>query len=224
MIVGRLDPGLGCRRDPGERRAHQVHAGRSGVAGETAGRRLAEERLANSHRIIRGRLRCRPTDVAAGNRRTRDQDRPRGPAMVVDLPHPGEERDDLVDLLRRQFQIRHQPPVPLLIVELRRIRQEGPQVRRATLFGNLGQVRCVIGALAQQGVAVDAVLPMPDVLARDDLGRDLVRVGEGGELPVAVDRKGDERSGRRARSNRGRTHASVVWSWIPRGQTPIWRK
>ena len=69
----------------------------------------------------------------------------------------------------------HQAAVPLLVVELRRVAQERPQIGVAAMLRDLGQVRRVVGALAEQRVAVDAVLPVPDVLAGDDLRRDRSR-------------------------------------------------
>ena len=101
--------------------------------------------------------------------------------------------------LGRQLQVRHEPPVTLFVVELRRIRQEGPQVRRAALVGDLGQVGSVVGALTQQRVAVDAVLPVPHVLARDHLGCYLSRVRQGPDALVRVDREREEDEGEQCR-------------------------
>ena len=103
-----------------------------------------------------------------------------------------EERNDLGDLLVRELQIRHQPPVAFLGIEPRRILQELPQVRLAAMLGDLGQVGRVVRALAQQRVAVDAVLPVPDVLARDHVGRDRVGVGQLAEARMAMDGQPDE--------------------------------
>ena len=54
---------------------------------------------------------------------------------------------------------------------------------------NLRQVGCVIGTFAKQGMAIDAVVLVPDILASDDLRCQLVFVGQFGELPVAVERQ-----------------------------------
>ena len=50
----------------------------------------------------------------------------------------------------------------------------------AALLRDLGQVGRVVGAFAEQGMAVDAVVLVPDVLAASDLGRDVLGVGECG--------------------------------------------
>ena len=62
----------------------------------------------------------------------------------------------------------------------------------ASLLRDLGQVGCVVGALPEQRVAVDAVLSVPDVLAGDDLRGDGLRVGELAESHVAVNREPGE--------------------------------
>ena len=121
-----------------------------------------------------------------------DQNGPRRPVLVVDARDPRQERDDLGDLLVGQIQVRHQPPVPLLGVEPRGILQELPQVGVTALLGDLGQVGRVVGALAEQRVAVDAVLAVPHVLARDDRARERLLVRERGELAVTVDRQPEE--------------------------------
>ena len=88
----------------------------------------------------------------------------------------------LGDLLVREPRVGHEAPVPLLGVVARRILKKLTQIGVAPLLGNLGQVRCVVGALAEQRVAVDAVLAVPDVLAGDDLRRDGFRVRQLAEL------------------------------------------
>jgi hypothetical protein len=67
---------------------------------------------------------------------------------------------------------------------------------------DLRQVRGVVGPFPEQRVAVDAVLAVPDVLAGNHIGRDLVRVRQVGESRVAVDgqREEDESKARRARN------------------------
>ena len=105
---------------------------------------------------------------------------------------PGEKGDDLGNLLVREPRVRHQPSVAFLGIVPGRILKELPQVRVAPMLGDLGQIRRVVGTLAEQRVAIDAVLAVPDVLARDDVGRDRVRVRELGESRVAVDGQGDE--------------------------------
>jgi hypothetical protein len=77
--------------------------------------------------------------------------------------------------------------VALLVVELRRVLQVGLQVRGAAVLRDLGQVRRVVGAFAEQRVAVDAVVLVPDILAMRDGRRDVLCVRQFGELPVAVD-------------------------------------
>ena len=86
----------------------------------------------------------------------------------------------------------HQPAMALLVVELRRVTQVGPQVRRATLLRDLGQVGCVVRALAEQRMAVDAIVLVPDILAVSHCRRDVLGVGQGGKLSVAVDRETQE--------------------------------
>ena len=80
----------------------------------------------------------------------------------------------------------------LLRVEPRRILQERAEVGVAALLRDLGQVRRVVRALAEQRVAVDAVLAVPHVLAGDDLRRDGLGVRQLAELSVAVDGQPDE--------------------------------
>ncbi len=89
--------------------------------------------------------------------------------------------------------------MPLFRVEPRRILEKLTQVHVAPLLGDLGQVRCVVRALAEQRVTVDAVLAVPHVLAGDDIRRDGFRVRQLAELHVAVDRepKEDQREQRR---------------------------
>ena len=80
----------------------------------------------------------------------------------------------------------------LLGVEPRRILEELAEVGLAALLRDLGQVGRVVRALAEQRVAVDAVLPVPHVLAGDDLRRDGLGVRQLAESQVAVDRQPDE--------------------------------
>ena len=57
----------------------------------------------------------------------------------------------------------------LLRVVTRRILEELAQVGFAAMLRDLGEVRREVRALAEQRVAVDAVLAVPHVLAGDDL-------------------------------------------------------
>ena len=80
----------------------------------------------------------------------------------------------------------------LLGIEPRRIPQEQPEVGLAALLRDLGQVRRVVRPLSQQRVAVDAVLPVPHVLAGDHLRRDGLGVRQLAESHVAVNGQPDE--------------------------------
>jgi hypothetical protein len=77
--------------------------------------------------------------------------------------------------------------VALFVVELRRVAQVRLKVLRASLLRNLGQVRRVIGTFSKQCVAVDAIVVVPDILAMRDRWRDVPRICQLRELPVAVD-------------------------------------
>ena len=77
----------------------------------------------------------------------------------------------LTGVLIRQVRVRHQPAVPFLRVVTRGIFEELAQVGLAAKLRDLGQVRRIVRALAEQRMAVDAVLAMPHMLPRDDLGR-----------------------------------------------------
>jgi hypothetical protein len=110
-----------------------------------------------------------------------------GPTLVVHLAHPIEKRHQVGDLDIGHVLFGHEPPVALLVVELRRILQVGLKIRGATMLRDLGQVRRVVGAFAKQRVTVDAVVLVPDILAMGDGGRDVLCIREFGELPVAVD-------------------------------------
>ena len=112
--------------------------------------------------------------------------------MGIDVPDPREKGDQLVDLARRELERGHQPPVSLLVVELRRIREESAQVGRTALLGDLGQIGRVIRTLTEQRVTVDAIVPVPDMLPGDHFRGELVGVRELGKLPVAVDGEGDK--------------------------------
>ncbi|MNY25099.1 hypothetical protein D3C86_1588570 [compost metagenome] len=75
----------------------------------------------------------------------------------------------------------------LLVIELGGILEEGREIGCAALLGDFRQIGGVIGALAEQGVAIDAVVLVPDILAARDLRGDLVGIGQFGELSVTVD-------------------------------------
>ena len=102
----------------------------------------------------------------------------------------------------REPRVGHHPSVALLGIVPGRILEKLPQVGVAPMLRDLRQIRRVIGALAEQRVAVDAVLAVPHVLARDHIGRDRVRVRQLGESRVAVDGQCEEDEGedRRARN------------------------
>src|SRR5690606_38715883 len=82
-----------------------------------------------------------------------------------------------------------------LIVELRRVLEEGGQVGRAALLGDVGEVGRVVGAFAEDGAPVDADVAMPGVLTPYHRLSDLVGVGELGELAVTVYGKYQEHQG-----------------------------
>ncbi len=153
---------------------------------------------------LRGIVRCcrgrRGADIGPGYRGALHEDRPRRPPLGVDPAHPGQERDDVVDLLIGELEVRHEPAIPLLRVELRRVLQEFPEVGRAALCGDLRQIGRIVRALAEERVTVDAVLAVPHVLAGDDRRVDRRRVSQLRKLPVAVDGKTheDRRTGQRA--------------------------
>ena len=159
-----------------------------------------EDRLAEGDRVRRRRTGSRRSKDEALRRRRRHENRARRPVLVVDTGDPGEERNHGGDLLVRQLRIRHQPAVAFLGIEARGILQELTQVRLAAMLGDLGQVRREVRALAEQRVAVDAVLSVPDVLALDHVGRDRVGVGQLAEARMAMDGQPDEdrREDRRA--------------------------
>jgi hypothetical protein len=69
------------------------------------------------------------------------------------------------------------------------------------MLGNLRQVGRVISTLPEQGMAIDAVVFVPDVLPQLYLGSDVVRVGQLGKLPVAVDRQAKKDKSRDAGGN-----------------------
>jgi hypothetical protein len=102
------------------------------------------------------------------------------------LAHPVQKRDQAIDLGIAQVLLGHEPAVALFVVELGRVFQEGLQVGRTALLRNLGQVGCVVSTFAKQGVAVDAVVLVPDILAQGDRGRDVLGVCQFWKLAVAV--------------------------------------
>ena len=66
------------------------------------------------------------------------------------------------------------------------------QVRRPALLRDLRQVRRIVGPLPEQRVTVDAVLAVPDVLARLDRWGQRLFVGQCRKLSVTVDGEHDE--------------------------------
>jgi hypothetical protein len=98
------------------------------------------------------RLPPRPGGIApiGADARAGDQNRPRRPALVVHLADPVEERHQVGDLDVGHVLLGHEPPVALLVVELRRILQVGLQVSGAPVLRDLGQVGRVVGPFAEQ--------------------------------------------------------------------------
>src|SRR5690606_18299672 len=95
------------------------------------------------------------THAGAWNRGATYQDRPWRPALVVDVGHPVEKGDQGGDVFVAEVLVRHQSTVSLFVIETRRVLEKSRQVRRAAVLGNLGQIRCVVGTLAEQGMTVD---------------------------------------------------------------------
>ena len=79
-----------------------------------------------------------------------------------------QEGNQVVYLLVAQVLGRHQATVALLVIELRRVAHVRLEVGVAPVIRDLGQVRCVVGALAEYGVAVDTVELVPHVLPAHD--------------------------------------------------------
>jgi hypothetical protein len=94
------------------------------------------------------------------------------------------------------FGFGHQPTMHLVGVEQRRILEERGEVGLAPELGDLRQIRREVRALTEQRVAVDAVLAVPDMLALGHVFGDEVRVGQLGELAVAVHGHRDEDEGK----------------------------
>lgn len=112
-----------------------------------------------------------------------------GQSWLSTLLNPIEKRDQPVDLGIAQVLLGHQPAVALLVIELRGILQKSPQVWRAALLCDLGEVGRVVRTFSKQGVAIDAVVLVPGVFAQGDFWRDVLGVGEFGKLAVAVHRE-----------------------------------
>src|SRR5690606_2740414 len=168
-----------------------------GCHGACAGRQAGGDTLAFD--LLLGEA-----EVGAGNGAAGHQDGPRRPALVVDATYPVHEGDHVADFLVAHAQVRHESPVLLLVVELRRVFHEGGEVGRAPQLGDLGEIGRVVGAFAENGVAVDAVVVVPDVLAAHDFFGDGVGVGEGGELAVAVDGEDQEEQACQGRRHDGK--------------------
>lgn len=74
--------------------------------------------------------------------------------------------------------------------------EEGCEVFLTALLGDLGQIGRVVGPFTEHGVAVDAVVAVPHMLALDDLLGQRVCIGEGIELTMAIDRQAEEHQGK----------------------------
>lgn len=187
------------------------------MTGGTGGFGGSEHTLSQGYRVLVGRHRhrscrwrgvpchrglgqqCVFSDCASAG----DCDRSRRPALVIHLAHPVEKGDQPVDIGIAQVLLGHQPTVTLFVIELGWVLQESPQVRSATLLRDLGEVGGVVRTFAEDGVAVDAVVLVPDILAQRDRRRDVLCVCELGKLPVAVDGKAQkDQRGDKRRANR----------------------
>jgi hypothetical protein len=128
----------------------------------------------------------------ARDRCARHEDRPRRPSVRVDVPHPVEERDNPVYLVIGEVEIRHQPAIPFLGIELRWVLEEGLDVGRSSLLRDLGEVGGEVRSLPHESVTVDAVLLVPNVFPFNDLGREVRVVGQLVNLPMRVHRHSEE--------------------------------
>src|SRR5690606_36902718 len=88
--------------------------------------------------------------------------------------------------------LRHQSAMPLLIIKTAGIAHIGQEIGLGAMLGNLCQVRRVVGAFTKQGMAVDAVVLVPYVLAVSDLRGDVFGVGQLGKLAMAVQRQSEK--------------------------------
>jgi len=146
---------------------------------------LSEDGFAQRDGVGRNGGLVRLARVGPGKGAAHEQ-RSRRPAVGVDVTDPVEKSDELPNLDFFQIQIRHQPPVLLLRVEGRWVFQELMQVGIPALLRDLRQIGCVVGAFTEQGVAIGAVLVVPHPFAGNDLGSQLIDVGQVDELPVTI--------------------------------------
>src|SRR5690606_19446305 len=81
----------------------------------------------------------------------------------------------------------------------------------ASQLRDFRQIGRVVRALAENGVAVHTVVFVPDILARRDGGRDVMCVGEFGELPVRVNCQPQKyQCGDRSRADGEKARLSLV--------------
>ena len=77
--------------------------------------------------------------------------------------------------------------MPLLVIKRGRIAHIGLQISLAAVLGDLGQIGCVICPFTEQGMAVDAVVFVPYILAVGDLRGDVFGIGQRGKLTMGVE-------------------------------------
>jgi hypothetical protein len=118
--------------------------------------------------------------------------------VVVDVRDPAQERDDVLDLLRREVLLRHLP-VRRGEDHLRRLEPPADGVLPQAAV-RAGEVRRVVGAEPEDGVAVVAVVPLEGALPGDHVVVEGVGVRERAEAPVRLDRHREEHRERRERA------------------------
>jgi hypothetical protein len=163
--------------------AEQQHAGREEVPGDSLRFVL--------HVVRRDRMRRARRGSGARGERGRGRE-----AVEVHAVDPLEERDEIVDLLLGEVVALHAP--------LPRVHGRGVAEHHADEVGAAARVDTrelgrVVRAFAEQGVATHAVARVPEILAADDRGREVLGVRLRGDAPDRVDGQPDERE----RADRG---------------------
>src|SRR5690606_26227049 len=131
---------------------------------------------------------CICTDgISTGNKTASNQNRARWPALIVNVGDPIEKGDQITDFLFAEILFGHQSTMPLFIIKFGGIAHVGFKIGTAAMLGNLGEIRRIISAFAEECVAVNTVVFMPYIFSVRYFRGDGVGIRQLGKLAMTVD-------------------------------------
>lgn len=111
------------------------------------------------------------------------------PLVCVDRVDPFEEGDQFIDLLVSEVLVGHLSPLGVWTF---RILQKCPEPGLPLCRVGLGHIRRVVPSDAEDGMAIVAIVLVPDALSKDDFIRKLVRVSSFRDRSVGINGEPDE--------------------------------